>query len=77
MVVVAGVTVELARVDVRAASEYQVRVPLEQVALKLELLPLQIVLGDAVTLVGVLGVVVTLTVTLALALFVLPTRQAA
>ncbi len=48
---------------VRLLSEYHFRVSAEQEADSVELLPLQIVLGEAVTLFGVLGIAVTDTVT--------------
>ncbi len=77
MVVVAGVTVLLARVEVSPALLYQVRVPVAQDADRVELLPLQIVLGEAVTLVGAVGVAFTVTVVDVDALLHVPLTQAA
>ncbi len=77
MVVVAGVTVELARVVVSPESEYQVRVPVAQEADSVELLPLQIVLGEAVMLVGAVGIAFTVTDTEVAELLHEPETQAA
>ncbi len=62
---------------VKLLSEYHFRVSAEQEADRVELLPLQIVLGEAVTLVGVLGITLTDTVTEAAELLHEPETQAA
>ena len=62
---------------VRALSEYHLSVSDEQVADRVEELPLQILDGDAEIPVGVGCEVVTLTVTLALVLLQAPETQAA
>ena len=62
---------------VNAELEYHLSVSDEQVADKVDELPLQILDGDAEIPVGVGGVAVTLTVTLALVLLQAPETQAA
>ncbi len=62
---------------VKLLSEYHFRVSAEQVADRVELFPLQIVLGEAVRLVGVLGITLTDTVTEAAELLHEPETQAA
>ncbi len=62
---------------VRLLSEYHFRVSAEQVADRIELFPLQIVLGEAVTLVGILGIAFTVTDTEVPELLQFPETQAA
>ena len=75
--VVLGETVVEANKVVKAASEYHLSVSAEQLADKVEELPLQILDGEAAIPVGVGGVGVTLIVTLALVLLQAPETQAA
>ncbi len=62
---------------VKLLSEYHFRVSAEQEADRVELLPLQIVLREAVRLVGVLGIAFTVTDTEAAELLQFPETQAA
>jgi hypothetical protein len=62
---------------VNAESEYHLSVSDEQVADKVEELPLQIVLGEALSDVGAFGIAVTVTEVLALALLQEPETHAA
>jgi hypothetical protein len=66
-----------AKVVVNAASEYQVRVPVAQVADSTELSPAQMVAGAAAMADGAAGIGVTVTVTFADGLTQVPFTQAA
>ncbi len=62
---------------VKLLSEYHFRVSAEQEAESVELLPLQIVLGEAVRLVGAVGIAFTVTETEVAELLHEPETQAA
>ena len=66
-----------AKAVVNAASEYQVNVPVAQVADSTELSPAQMVAGAAAMDVGAAGIGVTVTVTFAEGLTQVPFTQAA
>jgi hypothetical protein len=66
-----------AKVVVNAASVYQVKVPVAQVADSTELSPAQMVAGAAAMAVGAAGIGVTVTVTFADGLTHVPFTQAA
>ena len=62
---------------VNAASEYQIKVPVAQVAESTELSPAQMLAGAAAMAVGAAGIGVTVTVTFADGLTQVPFTQAA
>ena len=66
-----------AKVVVNAASEYQVKVPVAQVAESTELSPAQMVAGAAAMAVGAAGIGVTVTVRGTEGLLHVPSTQAA
>jgi hypothetical protein len=76
VVVAFGLTGDVT-VVLKAASEYQVRFPAAQVAVKVELWPEQMLAGPAAAAVGAAGVGVTVTRTLVEGLLHTPFTQAA